>query len=212
VERRTVPKDNLTGVKLNREMKKMAETKYGKYFIQYGITTPKIEGELRPVIARVDNAVAEGSYFYLVHWMFPSEGPGFGAVDSEIWRTQYGNLSEKMFTHPMAGHPPHIHKDAELLFHIGTDPNNPMDLGAEVQMYMGPEMERHTFTKSTVIWIPPNFIHAPWKPLKTTRPWIFIEVNQGPSHTEKSFRQLLPKELREATPWAKMWPDEGYSR
>jgi len=190
----------------------MAETKYGKYFIQYGINTPKIEGELRPVIARMDNAVAEGSYFYLVHWVFPSEGAGGGVVSSEIWKTQYGERAEVAFNHPMGGHPPHIHKDAELLFHIGTNPDDPMDLGAEVQMYMGPEMERHTFTKSTVIWIPPNFIHAPWKPLKTVRPWIFIEVNQGPSHTEKSFRQLLPKELREATPWAKMWHDEGYSR
>mgnify|MGYP001148244833 CR=1 FL=1 len=194
----------------------MAKTKYGKYLIQYGITTPKIETELRPVIARVDDAVVKGSYFYLVHWMFPFE-PGssfFSGVtrQGDLWRNQYGELKDVLSSHEMAGHPPHIHKDAELLFHIGTNPDDPMDLGAEVQMYLGPEMEKHVFNKSTVIWIPPNFIHSPWKPLRTWRPWIFIEVNQGPRHTEKSFRQLLPKELREATPWAKMWPDEGYSR
>lgn len=190
--------------------------KYDEYFIQYGITTPKIETELRPVIARVDDAVAKGSYFYLVHWMYPFE-PGtsfFSGVTrkGDAWKNKFGELPEIAFNHEMAGHPPHIHKDAELLFHIGTNPDDPMDLGGEVQMYMGPEMEKHVFDKSTVIWIPPNFIHSPWRPLKTTRPWIFIEVNQGPRHTEKSFRQLLPKELREATPWDKMWPDEGYSR
>jgi hypothetical protein len=190
--------------------------KYDEYFIQYGITTPKIETELRPVIARVDDAVAKGSFFYLVHWMYPFD-PGtsfFSGVtrQGDSWKNKYGELKEVAYSHEMAGHPPHIHKDAELLFHIGTNPDDPMDLGGEVQMYMGPEMEKHVFDKSTVIWIPPNFIHSPWKPLKTTRPWIFIEVNQGPVHTEKSFRQLLPTELREAIPWDKMWLDEGYVR
>jgi hypothetical protein len=192
----------------------MTETKYGKYFINHDNEKWRWPKEMRPVMAHIEDAVAKGSNFYLVHWVFPTEG-GFGGVvkpDSEIWRTQYGKQAEAMFNHPMGGHPPHIHKDAELLFHIGTDPENPMDLGAEVQMFMGPEMEKHVFNTTTIIWIPPNFIHAPWKPLKTTRPWIFIEVNQGPNHTEKSFRQLLPRELREATPWAQMWPDEGYSR
>ena len=85
-----------------------------------------------------------------------------------------------------------------------------MDLGAEVEMYMGPELERHVFNQTVVIYIPPNFVHAPWRPLKTTRPWIFIEVNQGPSHTEKSFRQVLPKEVRERVDWSTRWKDEGY--
>jgi hypothetical protein len=190
--------------------------KYDSYFIQYGINTPKIPTERRPVISRMDDAVAKGSYFYLVHWIYPFEpGTNFflhGVTrGSDKWKEQFGGLPEVIWNHEMAGHPPHIHKYAELLFHIGTNPEDPMDLGAEVQMYMGPEMERHVFSKSTCIWIPPNFIHSPWKPLSTTRPWIFIEVNQGPVHTEKSFRQLLPKELREATPWDRMWPDEGYT-
>jgi hypothetical protein len=194
----------------------MAETKYGKYFIDHDNEKWRWPTERRPVMARMDDTVAKGSYFYLVHWMFPAGegGAGFGTVnpkDEEVkaTRARFGS-SDLVFTHPMAGHPPHIHKYPELLFHIGTNPDDPMDLGAEVQMYMGPEMERHVFNRTCCIYIPPNFIHAPWKPLKTTRPWIFIEVNQGPVHTEKSFRQLLPKELREATNWEQMWHDEGY--
>jgi len=82
--------------------------------------------------------------------------------------------------------------------------------GAEIEMYMGEEMERYTFNRSTCIYIPPNFIHCPWKPT-TYRPWIFIEVNQGPVHTEKGFHQLLPKEVREK--YAKelaIFKDEGF--
>jgi hypothetical protein len=192
----------------------MAETKYGKYFIDHDNEKWRWPTERRPVMSRMDDSVAKGSYFYLIHWMFPTEGgtTGFGVTnpkDADAARVRFGS-SDLVFTHPMAGHPPHIHKDAELLFHIGTNPDDPMDLGAEVQMYMGPEMERHVFNRTCCIYIPPNFIHSPWKPLKTTRPWIFIEVNQGPVHTEKSFRQLLPKELRETINWKDMWHDEGY--
>jgi hypothetical protein len=146
--------------------------------------------EGRPVMARVDNSVMPGSNFYLVHWVIGDFGRG-------------GD-------YPMAGHPPHIHKHAELLFHIGTNPDDPMDLGAEVEMYMGKEMERHVFNRTTVIYIPPNFIHCPMRFVKTTRPWIFIQVNQGLEHTEKSFRQLLPQEAREKVDWANRWHDEGY--
>ena len=165
----------------------MAETKYGKYFIEYDKS--EWPNERRPVIARMDDKVVTGSNFYIIHWVLPNDPP------------------PPPF--PMCGHPPHIHRYPELLIHIGTNPDDPMDLGAEVELYMGPEMERHIITRSTVVYIPPNFIHAPWYPLKSVRPWIFMEINQGPVHTEKSYRQLLPKEARERIDWSR-WPDEGY--
>ena len=162
----------------------MAETKYGEYFITY-------EGEqnfpLGPVLSRLDDTVVKGCYFYFLHWVLP-------------------NIP---FDFPI-GHPPHIHKDAELLFHIGTNPDDPMDLGAEVELHMGPELERHVITKTTVVYIPPNFIHCPWKPLRTDRPWIFLEVNQGPMHTEKLYPQVLPKEIRDKIDWS-MWKEEGFN-
>jgi hypothetical protein len=167
----------------------MAEKKYAKYIYEYD---PKMfPNERRPVMAYMDNNLAKGSNFYLIHWIMP----GFGM--------------QPEWDFPYAGHPPHIHKDAELLFHIGTDPNNPMDLGAEVIMYLGPELEEHHITRTCCIWIPPNFIHSPWKPVRCDRPWIFMEFNQGPVHTEKSYRQILPKEARARMDWS-MWPDDKY--
>ena len=47
----------------------MAETKYGKYFIEYDRGRwPK---ERRPVMARMEDSVVKGSHFYLVHWVLP---------------------------------------------------------------------------------------------------------------------------------------------
>ncbi len=118
-----------------------------------------------------DSFPISGANFFWVQWILPHDEPFL-----EI------------------GHPPHIHKDPELLFHIGGDANNPTDLGSEVEWYMGVEMERHVITKSCVIYIPPNVVHSPWRPLYSKRPWIFIEVNQGPSHTEKGYHQCLRPE------------------
>lgn len=165
------------------------QKKYSKYIYEYdGRDGFKFtEGIPFNMITRIDKDVMPGSDFYMIHWVLPHDEPFL-----------------------KVGHPPHIHKDPELLFHIGSDPNNPQDLGAEIELYLGAELEKHIITKSCVIYIPPNFVHAPWKPIKTWRPWIFIEVNQGPKHTEKGYHQLLTPEAIADEPHLAHFEDEGY--
>ena len=138
-------------------------------------------------VTRLDNEVMPGSQFYIIRWTLPHDKP----VQD-------------------VGHPPHIHKDAELLFVIGTDPENPDELGAEIEFCLGPELEKHIINKTCVIYIPPRFIHGPWRELKTTKPWLFIEVNQGPHHTEKTYNQLLPKEAVERDEALDIFIDKWY--
>jgi hypothetical protein len=164
----------------------MAGHKYDKYFLQDS-EWKKFKFVMGPIIQRMDSKTVAGSNFYFIHWVLPHDKPRM-----------------------TIGHPSHIHSEAELLMHIGTNPDDPDDLGAEVELYMGPELERHVITQTTVVFIPPNFIHAPWNPLKTTRPWIFIEVNQGLRHTEKFYPQLLTKEHRAQLDW-NFWHDDAMS-
>jgi hypothetical protein len=126
------------------------------------------------IVTRMHSRIIPGSNYYFVHWVLPHDEPFL-----------------------RFGHPPHIHKAAELLFHIGSDPQNPQDLGAEVEMYMGPEMEKHVITQSCVVFIPPNFVHCPHRFIKSWRPWIFIMADQESVHTEKGYHQLLPRDLVE---------------
>ena len=148
----------------------MADTKYGKYFLTY-------EGEqkfpLGKILGRFDDTAVKGSMFYFLHWIMPDT-----------------DLNANGFR---VGHPPHIHKAAELLFHIGTNPEDPMDLGGEIEFHMGEEMERHVITRTTVVFIPPMVVHAPWRPLKLHRPFLFLEVNQELKHTEKFFQSYCPR-------------------
>lgn len=167
----------------------MTEKKYGKYFTTYEATPKEIEMG-RTGIARVDNTMIEGCNFYWVHWNLPKTG-GLPADMRKV------------------GHPPHIHKYPEILMLIGTNPDDPTDLGAEVELQVGAEREKHIITKSTLIFIPPNFIHCPYIPRRTDRPWIFVEINQGPVHTEKFYPQILTKEERDSVDWSR-WKDKGY--
>ncbi|MCK4368496.1 MAG: hypothetical protein KAV68_02335 [Dehalococcoidales bacterium] len=165
----------------------MAETKYGKYFI----SGPRPGGETgaMKVIADLDGDVIQGSNSYFVHWVprHPEEFLGL---------TSWGQIS----------HGPHVHKSAELIMHIGTNPDDPLDLGGEIELFMGPEMEKHTITKSTVVYIPPNFIHCPWTIKRVDRPFIIVQVNQEPRHTEKSLKKLVPEKDLDRM----LFIDEGY--
>ena len=178
----------------------MAEGKYDKFFVEYRRTPQEIENFVTGKdprqtyrIAHLNPAVLKGSFVYSVFWVFPHSYGQSSGKPQDWW----------------SGHPPHIHKEPELLFHIGTNPDDPSDLGAEVVFYMGPELEEHVITKSNVVYIPPNFIHCPWKPVKTWKPWINIQVNQGPEATEKRFWQILPEEIVAKMDKAK-FPDKGY--
>jgi hypothetical protein len=165
----------------------MAKTKYGKYFIS-GLP-PEHPLAARQVIASLTGDVFEGSHQYFIRWV---QRVPLGMPGATSWE--------------QVGHGPHMHKTPEVVIHLGTNPDDPMDLGGEVEMCMGPEMEKHIITKSTLVYIPANFIHAPWVIRKVTRPWIFMTVCQEPKHTEKSFKELVPKKERDNL----LFVDQGY--
>jgi hypothetical protein len=170
----------------------MAERKYDKYFVSYERTREDMERGWMGTALSLDSSTVKGSFAYYVGIVSPNNK--VVTPEKYVW---------------WKGHPPHTHKEAELLFHIGTNPEDPSDLGGEVVIYMGPELERHVFTKSTVIYIPPNFIHCPWNPVRTWRTWIHVEVHQSPMPSEKRFWQILPKEIVSQMN-KDSFPDKGY--
>lgn len=97
----------------------------------------------------------------------------------------------------MAGHGPHKHRDPEVLVALGTDPDRPQELGAGYEICMGPEMGRHVVNKLSMVFIPGNFIHWPFRVTKVTRPFIFIEAQYSPKDVETSFRDLVPGDMRD---------------
>lgn len=145
------------------------------------------------VISYWDNKVNDGKYVgshqYYVHWV-PVKPEGLPGVDS--WEDM--------------GHGPHVHKHPEVVMHIGTDPDNPLDLGAEVEFCLGEEMERHILTTSNSVYLPAHFVHGPWIIHKVTRPFIVITIEQSLDHTEKSLQHMVSDEERDKL----LFIDQGY--
>ncbi|MBR3242059.1 MAG: hypothetical protein IKF90_05075 [Parasporobacterium sp.] len=54
---------------------------------------------------------------------------------------------------------PHSHPYPEILGFVGTDPENPLELGGTVEFWI--DGECHHLTKSTMVFIPPNLPHCP---------------------------------------------------
>ena len=53
----------------------------------------------------------------------------------------------------------HSHPYAEILGFVGTNPDDPLDLGGEVEFWV--EDEPHIVTRSTMVFLPPNVHHCP---------------------------------------------------
>jgi hypothetical protein len=97
----------------------------------------------------------------------------------------------------VAGHGPHKHRDPEVLVALGTDPDHPHELYGEYEIFMGPEMERHVIDKPSLVFIPGDFIHCPFRVTKATRPFIFIEAQYAPKEVEIPFKELVPADMRD---------------
>ncbi len=142
-----------------------------------------------PAIGFLDGKTFPGCHGYHVFWVGPKS---YGPYGTKGWGEIY--------------HGPHVHKYPEIFMHLGTDPDNPMDLGADVEMFVGPEKERHLITKSTIMCFPAGLPHSPWRILKVRRPFLIVTVNQSTEHTEKALRDMVPKDQ-----WDRMiFIDAGY--
>ncbi len=118
-----------------------------------------------------DNDIIEGCNYFSAMWM--------------------GEMATKTL-----GHGPHTHPVPEVLVALGSDPENPKDLGAEFEVCMGEEMESHIINKSTLIYIPENTVHCPFTIHKVTRPFLFIQAHYGPKLAETARRDLVPEDMR----------------
>ena len=66
----------------------------------------------------------------------------------------------------------HTHDFDEVLCFIGTDPDNPHDLGGEIEFHMGDE--KHTFDKTTTIFVPKGVPHCPFIHNRVDRPFLLV--------------------------------------
>jgi hypothetical protein len=127
----------------------MAETKYDKHFIQGPFVTI-------PHYTGTSIVAHEGEYGGDVCI-------GYHCLANAEYKALY----------------PHTHDYHELLCFIGGNPKDINDFGAEIEMCLGEEQEKHIITSTTVVSIPPGLVHCPLivKKCDPDRPVVFLEVS-----------------------------------
>jgi len=124
----------------------VAETKYGKYFIE----KPMLEGMFAPRIR-----FSSGEYF----------------ADSGL-TLQVNCITEPW----LVEEEPHTHEFDQFLFFFGANPMDMADFQAEVELTLGEEGEKHVITEMTVVHIPKGMFHCPLLFKKIGKPIMFMTV------------------------------------
>jgi len=128
----------------------MSELKYANYIItEYPRELPTMEGgpELNHIFD-LNDAVVKGAFHVHCAWVSPGPNPGvYGA---------------------------HTHPHDEVIGFIGTNPEDPTDLGAEAELWM--DDEKYIITKSFLAFIPRGLKHCPLTVRDVKRPIFHFDI------------------------------------
>jgi hypothetical protein len=72
----------------------------------------------------------------------------------------------------------HAHNFDELFLFIGLDPHDTLNLGGEVEFWLGEgdEAEKFVTTKATAEWVPANVVHNPHYFRRVDRPFLMVVI------------------------------------
>jgi hypothetical protein len=102
-------------------------------------------------------------------WMYGSDLEGLNV------NMDWGFFSSPGLWHRGVG--AHVHPVGEVLVFVGMDPTNMNYLGAEIEIDIGNEHERHYVNKPSVLVCPPGMPHGPFVSQWVDRPFGFFSIN-----------------------------------
>ena len=139
---------------------------YGKYIVQE-LKTPNLPPKFVEFYK---------TYAQRLLWMDGNNVPGAFQMNT----TWYMKASE---VRPLYAHDEHTHDFDEMVGFIGSDPENPNDLGGEIEIGIGGEL--HRLTKSSIIFMPGGIKHLPLSILELHRPIFHFSISMNPTYSAK---------------------------
>jgi hypothetical protein len=142
-------------------------TKYGKYFLSDNHQPPKANDFVSLNSLPPFPEIASPQTYFRGASALP------GATATIGWQ---------VFTAPVCWETPHTHKYDEFLIFLGAElPDLCKSFDAEIDFWMGEDMEKHTITSTTVIFIPKGLMHSPLNFRAIRKPVLFHALYLGPS-------------------------------
>ena len=142
-------------------------TKYGKYFLSDNRQPPKAGDFVSLNSLPPFPEIASPQTYFRGASALP------GATATIGWQ---------VFTAPVCWETPHLHKYDEFLIFLGAElPDLCKSFDAEIDFWMGEELEKHTITSTTIIYIPKGLMHSPLNFRAIRKPVLFHALYLGPS-------------------------------
>ena len=136
------------------------EGEYGKYIVQT-LQPPKMD----PAFVEFYKTYAER-----LLWMDGNVVPG--AFQMNL--TWYRHASEMRALYK---HDEHVHDFDEMIGFIGSNPDDPYDLGGVIEVGINGEL--HRLTRSSVIFLPAGLKHLPLSIIELHRPILHFSVSMS---------------------------------
>ena len=134
----------------------MTGNKYDKYFVKEPLGT---RGGFFPVVIANGARDYEGAEFsFRIHYI-----------------TEPGVLAKE----------PHAHDFEQFYFFVGADFANIKDFQAEVEFFLGEEVEKHVINVPTTVHVPAGMVHGPVDFKKVERPILFIDALLSAQYTTR---------------------------
>lgn len=104
-------------------------------------------------------------------------------IDNNIVKGSF-QMNASWYLRPRTqGPPPHAHDVDEIVGFFGSDPDNPWDLGAEIEFWL--DCDKFVINKSALFFIPAGVKHSPLIIHKVDRPVIHFSVVTGSEYIMK---------------------------
>lgn len=84
----------------------------------------------------------------------------------------------------------HAHDFDELFLYIGLDPHDTLNLGGEVEFWLGEgkDAEKFVTTKATAVWVPGGVVHNPQVFRRVDRPYLMVVIAMTDEYAEGNMR------------------------
>ncbi|MGD0779566.1 MAG: hypothetical protein ABR954_02110 [Dehalococcoidales bacterium] len=169
----------------------MGKSKYSKYItteLKRGIVMPGYKGPQQIIqgyrdgyrlglehVIWMDNEVLPGAFYGEYTWQWP----GTMKDQMKMPRMVMPELvtPELVKSGKVPGIMPHSHPFIEIFSYMGTNIDDPSDLGGEIEFWL--EDEKFTLTKSFMIYIPANMEHCPLVFRRFDRPMFHLTLGSG---------------------------------
>jgi len=118
-----------------------------------------------------------------IHWIDTNVVPGAFQMNTSLYLKPSKDVFDDV-TKDQAKYVsfkiPHVHDNHEILGFYGTNPDDPYDLGGEIEIVINGET--HVLTKSSLVFIPGGLPHCPLAVTKVVTPIFHFSIVMDPQY------------------------------